>query len=430
MKHLFLLCFLIFSAFNISAEEGFEDEFSDEFDSNIAEIAVVEEKKPFYGALDVALIQNTHSQNPIKNLSSAKVLLDLFYDDKIKQHKTYLNLKGYYDFIYSGNLGNYSKTPDGYEREINLNEAYISGSFSPQLDYKIGRQIVVWGKSDSIRITDILNPLDNRIPGMVDIKNLRLGRLMTKLDYYQNDLNFSLILLHENRFSKNPKSGSDFKQNPDLPEQKPANSLDNTGVAISMLGSAKSIDFGVYFARIFQDNPVFDANNLVYDNRLNMLGFAYNQVLESYLFKAEFAQLSNLKYSQVADKKSRTDLLLGVEYSGIADANISYEMAYRNINNYDTKINTASNQFTPKKTYQQSLRFTQSYKNQTLDFTALLTLFGQNANKGGFARLALNYEINDNLSIDTAFIDYQGGSALFDPIKNNDKLQAKFHYAF
>jgi hypothetical protein len=113
------------------------------------------------------------------------------------------------------------------------------------LDFKIGRQIVVWGKSDSIRITDVLNPLDNRTPGLIDIKNLRLGRLMSKLDYYQDNLKISAALLHENRFSKNPKFGSDFKASTDLPESKPGNNLKNTGIALSLTGEFSGYDLDV-----------------------------------------------------------------------------------------------------------------------------------------------------------------------------------------
>ncbi|WP_201341520.1 DUF1302 family protein [Abyssogena phaseoliformis symbiont] len=129
-------------------------------------------------------------------------------------------------------------TPKGYKHELNLNELILEGSINP----KIGRQIVVWGRSDSIRITDVLNPLDNRMPGLVGIKNLRLGRLMSKLDYYFDKLNLSMIVLHENRFSKTAAYGSDFKISADKPVNKPSNALDNTGVALSFTGIFEGYD--------------------------------------------------------------------------------------------------------------------------------------------------------------------------------------------
>ena len=58
------------------------------------------------------------------------------------------------------------------ENEIILAKAFVRGSLTDSLDVKIGRQIVVWGKSDNIRITDILNPMDRREPGLTDIEDL------------------------------------------------------------------------------------------------------------------------------------------------------------------------------------------------------------------------------------------------------------------
>jgi hypothetical protein len=63
-----------------------------------------------------------------------------------------------------------------------------------------------------------------------------------------------------------------------------------------------------------------------------------------------------------------------VEYTGISDGSISYELSLRKINNYDNIINTQFNNFTKQETYQHALRFTQAYLNQTLNLTAILPL--------------------------------------------------------
>ena len=66
---------------------------------------------------------------------------------------------------------------------------------------------MVWGKSDNLRVTDVLNPLDNREPGLVDIEDLRLPTTMTKLDLYLGDWNLSGMVVHEVRFNKAPALG-------------------------------------------------------------------------------------------------------------------------------------------------------------------------------------------------------------------------------
>ena len=168
---------------SISAEDGFDEGFDDEVIEVVVDQAP-DSKGDLYGSIEVEAHYNVSNE---KDLSSLKTLVDILGEYKFDNGaKLSGNLKGYRDFVYE--LENRS-VPEGYETEIDLNELNIELEIFQNLDFKAGRQVVVWGKSDSIRITDILNPLDNRTPGLVDIKNLRLGRTMSKLDYYMNDLN-------------------------------------------------------------------------------------------------------------------------------------------------------------------------------------------------------------------------------------------------
>lgn len=423
---LVLLFSLLLNAFLLNAEEGFDDGFDDNID-DIITTTLPPEKNIVYGSVN---LETHYNFNNDKNLSSTKLLLDLTTDYKMDNgFEVNSNLKAYHDFIFYAS-NNYETTPSGYESELNLNELNIEGSISTNLDFKIGRQIVVWGKSDAIRITDVLNPLDNRTPGLIDIKNLRLGRFMSKLDYYQDNLKFSTAILHENRFSKNPKFGSDFKKSIDLSEDKPNNDLKNTGIALSLTGEFSGYDFGVYFADTYLDKPYFKDGVLQFDNRSKMLGLAYNKVVRSFLLKTEVAYFNNIKYAGLTDTRSRIDALIGVEYTGISDGSISYELALRKINHYDDIINTQSNNFTQQESYQHALRFTQSYLNQTLNLTAIAGVFGKKGDEGGFARTSLDYTIDDKLSISGGIIDYIGGSTATDSIKNNDRIFTKISYTF
>jgi hypothetical protein len=322
------------------------------------------------------------------------------------------NLKGYHDFI--------------YENEINLNELNFEVEIAKNLDFKLGRQVVVWGKSDSIRITDILNPLDNRTPGLVDIKNLRLGRTMSKLDYYVDHFNLSVIVLHENRFTENPKS------TPDLPENKPKDNLKNTGLAFSLTGVFESYDVGLYYAHTYVDAPYLEGDVLQYDNKSKMLGAAYNQVSGSFLLKAEAAHFDNIKYTSVPNVKARTDVLLGVEYNGITDGSIGYEIALRKIHDYVDAIgSSAENGYKKEEEYQQVVRFNQSYLNQTLGLSAVLSVFGVHGQDGGFTRVSLDYALDDQMSVNGGIIDFIGGDNLaINAYKDNDLIFAKMSYLF
>jgi len=71
---------------------------------------------------------------------------------------------GFYDFAYKiqGRDKFTREVLDENENELEFDEVWLLGSITGRLDLKAGRQIVVWGKSDNIRVTDVLNPLDLR----------------------------------------------------------------------------------------------------------------------------------------------------------------------------------------------------------------------------------------------------------------------------
>ncbi len=229
---------------------------------------------------------------------------------------------------------------------------------------------------------------------------------MTKLDYFMPMWSVSGIILHENRFSKLPQYGSDYASSNQTKAQdaiikEPADSLDNTGVAFSLNGNLEGQDIAFYYSNQYIDNTIY---------RSNMVGFAYNKVINNYLFKTEAAYFDNYDSSTV---EAKTDGLIGLEYSGISEGSISLEMANKNDD------------------IQYALRFTQSYLNQTLDFTALYSGFGKELKDGGFIRAWMDYDIDDQLSASFGVIDYLGGEvAKFEMIKDNDRIFASLKYSF
>jgi hypothetical protein len=278
--------------------------------------------------------------------------------------------------------------------------------------------------------------LDNRTPGLVDIKNLRLGRTMSKLDYYVDEYNFSAIALHENRFTKNPAQYSDFKSTPDKATNTPDDSLDNSGIALSLTGAFEGYDMGLYFADTYVDKAYLKGDILQYDNKSKMVGAAYNQVIDSFLFKAEVAHFDQIKYNIDANTtvdSARTDVLLGLEYNGITDGSIGYEISQREIHDYISSINGngALNGYKREKEVQQVIRFNQAYFNQTLDLSVVLSAIGSSAQDGGSARVTLDYAVDDQVSVSGGIIDYIGGdNPIIDSYQENDRLFVKLSHTF
>jgi len=374
------------------------------------------------GRFTQSLAYSYQNDSPHDNLSSFKSLLFLEYNkDLPKGFKLKVNGNAFYDLSYSfKSRSKFSKEElSSLESEVELFDAFVEGSITKNLDIKLGRQVVVWGKSDTIRVTDILNPLDNRRPAMVDIEDLRLPEGMLKLDYYVKNFDISPIVIFEQRFNKNPPFGGDFYPSPQkLPHR---NKPSDATYALSISGEFSGFDADLYLANYYAQDDI--GLPLLQRKKVNMAGFALNYIHESWLFKCEAAYKSGLKFLQTADKKyDMTDSLLGFEYKGIADTTISYDIANKHI--------SKKSPFFKQDTYINALRVTSDFKNSTLHANYLISLFGKKMDDGGFQRAWIKYDIADGIYADIGLVDYIGGSNFFDAIKDNDMIFADISYSF
>jgi len=232
---------------------GFDEEPTQEIASQEVVQKKEEEKKITISgdlAFKTSVGYKEHKVNGIEysGVNQAQTSLFLELDAKLSDDwKLKVSGDSFYDAIYDiHSTNNYSDDIlDAYKTQLRLDDTYIQGSITSSLDAKIGRQIVVWGKSDSIRITDVINPLDNRTPAMTDIEDLRLSVGMFKFDYYYGAWNFSAMVIPENRIMIEASPRSEFfpvdaifpiAPNPFLDLEGPANSLENMQYAFAANG--------------------------------------------------------------------------------------------------------------------------------------------------------------------------------------------------
>jgi hypothetical protein len=361
------------------------------------------------------------------------VLADIKLNDNWKAK---LELKAFYDPIYEINSSrNYSPdTITTYESEFELNEAFIEGSLTNEVDLKVGRQIVVWGKSDSIRITDVINPLNNREPGMVDIEDLRLPVLMSKLSYYSGDWSYNIFAIHEQRNPKEAAIGSEFlPKPPSFPDVGEGTiDLGESTFAYSIDGRFSGWDLSFYTGTVTDSRWHYEdktQQTRVY-GLVDMTGIATNIVVSGFLLKAEMAHLDNLDYNTIAKKKSRIDSLVGIEYMGITDWVLSAEYANRSIQDYEAKMKQSPD-VVQENTAQLALRASYSFDHDNATVSLLNSAFGDSGEQGGFYRLWLDYAVNDQVQISTGLIDYQTGtSPIWKAISDNDRLFFDAKYSF
>ena len=384
-----------------------------------------------------------------QGFNQAQSSLYLQLDYKINSDwKIRISGDGFYDAVYDLRDQPYNDNVlDTYKTQLRFDDTYIQGRLTKDIDIKIGRQLVVWGKSDSIRITDVINPLDNRLPGMTDIEDLRLSTTMAKLDYYLGQWNFSAMAIVESRiFLEAAPYGEYFPvssifpgaPNPFFDLKQPTTSWDNMQYAFAANGTFSGWDLSFYGADVLDSKwglvtpPTPTSQREV--NKIQMLGSAINIATGSWLLKSEIAYLSGIKYNTTKDEKDRIDFLVGADYMGIKDTVLSVEIANRHIIDHENIMsvsNPNSLDFVDENEVQTAIRATRSFSNDSINATLLLSMFGGEWQYGGFFRASIEYDVMDGVVANVGVIDYITGDKPFTAaISDNDKIFADITYSF
>jgi hypothetical protein len=347
-----------------------------------------------------------------------------------------------YDFAYgiNGRDDYPDAVLDEYESAVELREAYLQGRLTGRLDIKLGRQIVVWGTSDNIRVVDVINPLDLREPGITDIEDLRLPVTLTKLDYYWGAFNLSGMAIHEVRFDKNPAYGSDFYplDVPAPPEDIPDSNLGNTQLAFSLTGIFSGWDLGVYWADVYSADayvemsspgtlPVVQRKHA----RVMMLGGSTNVALGNWLIKGEMAWLDGLKFTNMPHQTySRLDVMAGLEYAGFTETRMTLEIADQHLLGHDSDLKQDPDGRNADQ-LQWVVRLDKDFMNDTLTLTLLVSVYGETWQDGAFQRLSAEYQLADAFTVDGGVVLYQSGNLpTFNDVGDNDRLFLEFKYSF
>jgi hypothetical protein len=454
---LFLSVVFAAHAFVASADEmddilgGFEDEDPDFAIEEAGEAADEERWWDVSGSFEASASYNyrrhqSRTGTNYKGLQRLRSRLNLALDLDLPDYEYFRDGKvklegwGFYDVAYAINgRSHYTEAVlDQYELDAEVGEAWFQGSPNDFLDIKVGRQIVIWGRSESLRVLDILNPLDNREPGRVDIEDLRRPLGMAKVDAFLGDWSLSLIAIPEVRFDRTPVPGSDFYQVSKLapiPREKKPKNFGDGEYAARLMGIFSGWDVSLHGAWFWNDAPRLDLRlgfprplTLVHD-RLWMVGSGGNYTFGSWLLKYEVAYTDGLGFAASSGDEARGDILLGIEYYGFTDTTIVLEGVNRHIFDHEPAIRSVS---AVRQNMQEfSLRATKNFWNDTLHVTVVGIGFGYDLSFGSVVRLDVSYDIQDALKISGGILLYQNGDyPPLNQIGRNDRLLLQIKYSF
>lgn len=181
-----------------------------------------------------------------------------------------------------------------------LREFYLDITTS-KVDVRLGKQIVVWGVLEGIRITDEINPLDFRELILPDLLDYRIPLWMAKVDVYKDDDSYQVLWIPDVRFHEPAPPGSEWELLQDVPNTKEPNSftLENSEFGLRYSTSVLDTEISLSYFYTWDDFPVVyrsAAINSALDpvffptyTRINIYGFTGVRQLGSGILKGELA---------------------------------------------------------------------------------------------------------------------------------------------
>jgi hypothetical protein len=240
----------------------------------------------------------------------------------------------YYDMAY--NLFDYDTIAARFERNSSEPLAFLvtlpkekdaSGAairelyadmYLGNLDVRLGKQFVVWGVLEGVRITDEINPMDFRELILPDLLDYRIPLWMAKLDYYRPEASYQFLWIPDIRFHKPAPPGSEWELLQEVPGTRYPQSFNyknsefgykvNTNLWDTELAFSYFYtwdDFPVIFRHALLDQSI-DPQFFPTYTRLSMYGATFVKQLSSYILKGELAYVTG-KYFAVANADENHD---------------------------------------------------------------------------------------------------------------------------
>ena len=140
---------------------------------------------------------------------------------------------------------------------IQIRELYLDMS-TDNTDIRLGKQFVVWGILEGIRITDEINPLDFRELILPDLLDYRIPLWTAKVDYYAGDNTYQFLWIPDIKFHKPAPAGSEWELLQTVPNTVPPKSyrLKNSEFGVRWSRSFGSNDLSLSYFHTWDDFPV------------------------------------------------------------------------------------------------------------------------------------------------------------------------------
>ena len=327
------------------------------------------------------------------------------------------------------------------QTKIELREAFFQYTTN-NWDFKVGKQIVIWGVADGMRITDIISPMDYTEFLARDYDDIRIPVNAFRLKYVKPSYNLDLIFIPISEFfvlpvdEKNPWSITNSFIMPYVTnmDNMPEHTLKNSEFGGRFSFFLSGIDFSVSALHGWNKNPVFSygysSNNDTLQltanyERLNMLGIDFSMPVSKFVVRGEIAEyfdeLQEINNNEKI-KKNATYFLLGVDWYAGNEWTVMAQYYHKLISNYDESMTSDQN------TAYATMSVSKSLLRSTLKLSAYAYI--DVLNKGSFTRFSADYSLTDPIHLMAGYDWFNGNEGMFSHYQDNSEYWVKAKFCF
>jgi hypothetical protein len=248
-------------------------------------------------------------------------------------------------FFYDGYVRNDDSTRTGPSTG-DLREAYVDKSLGA-VDFRIGRQIMVWGRADKINPTDNLGVKDLNLLTVED-DDQRTGLFATKTVLHFDDYSLIGVWLPEWRYTKfsipTIPSVVTSEATPEHSAEQGALKFDHTGGSLDWslsfyTGIDKTPDLAI------ASQTVTATNILFVHKKIRVFGADFAKNISSIAIRGEFAyeQTENADGQDLLTKNSFFEAVLGGDINITESFNINMQYVLKKIDNFHPLPNLPAN---------------------------------------------------------------------------------------
>lgn len=332
--------------------------------------------------------------------------------------------------------------------EFGLRELYLD-LYLENLDLRLGKQQIIWGRAEGAFITDVVSPKDMRQFVLPDFTEIRLGITALRADWYLGSSTIELVLVPAFVPSVYPGPGSAWAAVPSFPvapEMLPARQVplkpENGEIfgKFSYLGS--SFDFELMGGYMWDDDPSLVVTRTVDPGTGMLLGLSVQPeyrrlalaggsaaaslgpvVLRgegAYYFGKHF-MTSDPADSDGLSEKDYIHYLAGADLP-VLGADMSVQFIQRIILGYETPL--VQDEFQTMLTYRAAARF---FREKL--FVEFFSYIGFDA-PDALLRPKLTYKISDGFDLAIGADIFLGDSGTFGQFDGNDQVYLKATLSF